>query len=712
MASAPAPDFAALFRPRSIAIVGASDDRKRIGGQLVQNLIAAGFKGEIYPVNPRYLQIQGLTCYADLKDVPVLCDLVLIAVSADMVAGVIDRCNALGVGFAIVMSAGFREIGPEGAVLEASLNANVGPGRVRILGPNCLGVMNLRDRVYCGFGEGFRNYGLQPGPVAFVSQSGGFAFSVVSLADHEGVRFNYIASTGNEADVSTLDLVADFLERGEVSLIVIYMEGVSDGGRLRQLGRRALELSKPIVIWKGGTSATGQAAAESHTASMTASYRLYRTAFAEGGFIEVTDVHELIDVTRAHLAGRLPGGLNTAVITTSGGSGVLIADACDRYGLKLPSLQADTVALIEKLAPKNSVFSNPVDLTAQLGGDSKTLNAITELVLSDPGIDQVILRYNAVQGAGSEQWAEGLAEVVQRVRKPVFVAWSRVPDPAAVSMSIIEKNGIAWALTPARTAFAAGALARFARKRADYLAAKGRETRVIAPQVLPLRAGTGALSEHESKQCLAVYGIASAAERLLSLGEVEALTASPLNFPLAVKIDSPDIAHKTEINAVRLQIGSLAQLKEAAREVWSAAATARPDARLNGVLVAEMAQGTEIIAGVINDAYFGPVVMFGLGGIFTEVLQDVTYRFAPFDTDTARSMIGEIASAKLLQGYRGRPALAVDALADMLVRLSCLAADHADRIVEIDLNPVFVDTQRVLVADALVVMRSAAVEPH
>jgi acyl-CoA synthetase (NDP forming) len=279
-------------------------------------------------------------------------------------------------------------------------------------------------------------------------------------------------------------------------------------------------------------------------------------------------------------------------------------------------------------------------------------------------------------------------------------------------MSIIEKSGIAWALTPARTAFAAGALARFARKRADYLAAKGRETRVIAPQALHLRPGAGALSEHESKLCLTAYGIIGVAERLLSLAEVEALAASPLKFPLAVKIDSPDIAHKTEIDAVRLNIGSLAQLKAAAREIWSTAATARPDARLNGVLIAEMAQGTEVIAGVVNDAYFGPVVMFGLGGIFTEVLQDVTYRFAPFDSDTARAMIGEIASARVLQGYRGRPALAVDALADMLARLSCLAADHADRISEIDLNPVLVDTQRVLVADALLVLRGATAEPR
>ena len=699
--------FTRLFNPRAVAVIGASPDASRIGGQPIPILVESGYQGRIYPVNPKYETLNGLPCYRDIASVPQPCDLALVAVAAHLVPGIIPHCGAAGIPFAMVFSAGFREVGAEGAALEAKLKQAIAASGVRVIGPNCIGTMNLVDRVYCGFGVGFRNPNLKRGPVAFVSQSGGFAYSVVALAEHEGMGFSYIVSAGNETDITTLEMVADFLERDEVDVVVMYIEGVADGARLREVGARALELGKPILTWKVGNSAIGRAAAESHTASMTADYELYRAAFREGGFIEVSDVHDLVDITRAFLGKRLPRGPNIAIITTSGGSAVLMADACDRYGLVLPRLTPETLTAIEAHAPKHCSLANPIDLTAQISGRNESFNAIVELVLDDPNVDQLIVRYGTVQGATGEAWARSLCDIAARAGKPLFVSLGRVPGSASAALRILEDNGIPWVLTPLRTAVAAGALHQYAQKKRRFVERRTRSLqRPLARPELAFPGGAGALSEHESKQVLAAYGIATARELVLAPAAIAALDASPLAFPLAVKIDSPDIAHKTEADAVRLDVQDLAQLKTAAAEVVANAQRYKSGARINGVLVAEMASGTEVIVGVVNDRYFGPVVMFGVGGVMTEIIRDVTFRFAPFDAATAHEMIADIKAAPLLTGYRGKPALAVDKLADVMSRISWLAADHAGRIAEIDVNPLFVGAQSVAAADALIVLKA------
>ena len=698
-------DFTKLFNPRAIAVIGASTDTSRIGGQPIPILQESGYKGGIYPVNPKYKNIGDLTCYAGIADVPPPCDLALVAVAGKLVPDVIRQCGKAGIAFAIVFSAGFREVGTEGVALEAELKAAVAESGVRMIGPNCIGTMNLVDRVYCGFGVGFRNPNLKKGPVAFVSQSGGFAYSAVALADAEGMGFNYVVSAGNEADITTLELAADFLERDEVEVLVLYLEGVSDGRRLRQLGARALELGKPIMTWKAGNSAIGRAAAESHTASMTADYALYRAAFREGGFIEVHDIYEVVDITRMFLAKRMPRSANIGIITTSGGSAVLMADECDRHGLTLPHLTDATIEAIEKIAPKHCALGNPIDLTAQISGNNDDFNRIVELALNDANIDQLIVRYGTVQGPRGAAWANDLAAIVGKSDKPLVVSLGRTAESATASIEVFDRHRIPWVLTPTRTAVAAGALSQYAEKQRRYLATQARGAqRTVARRDLALPA-TGRLSEADSKTALAAYGIPVAQELVLAPAAIVALTESPLGFPLAVKIDSPDIPHKTEADAVRLNVRNLAELKVAAATVVANAARYKPAAHVNGVLVAEMAAGTEVIIGVINDKFFGPVVMFGLGGVFAELLKDVTYRFAPFDATTAREMIAEIKTAKLLTGYRGSAPLAIEALADVLARVSLLVTDHAEHIAEIDINPLFVNADGVVAADALIVLK-------
>ena len=708
-AVAPTPQrgFARLFNPRAIAVVGASPDRSRIGGQPIPILQESGYGGGIYPVNPKYREIGDLACYAGIADVPQPCDLALVAVAGRLVPEVIRQCGKAGIAFATVFSAGFREVGAEGVALEAELKAAVAASGVRIIGPNCIGTMNLVDRVYCGFGVGFRNPNLKKGPVAFVSQSGGFAYSVVALADAEGMGFNYIVSAGNEVDITTLELAADFIERPEVEVLVLYLEGVADGRRLRALGRRALELGKPILTWKAGNSAIGRAAAESHTASMTADYELYRTAFREGGFIEVHDVHDVVDIARVFLGKRMPRGRNIGIITTSGGSAVLMADECDRHGLALPRFTDATVKAMEARAPKHCSLANPVDLTAQISGNNADFNAIVELALNDASVDQLIVRYGTVQGERGAAWASDLASIVDKAGKPLIVSLGRTPDTATAAIEVFDSRRVPWVLTPTRTAVAAGALSQYAEKQRRYVAAQARATqRAVARQEIALPAGAARLSEADSKKALAAYGIPVAREMVLAPAAIAALKESPLRFPLAVKVDSPDIPHKTEAGAVRLNVQNLVDLKEAAATVVANARRYKPAAQINGVLLAEMAAGTEVIIGVVNDKFFGPVVMFGLGGVLTELLRDVTYRFAPFDEVTACEMIAGIKAAQLLTGYRGSPPLATDALADVLARVSLLAADHADRIAEIDVNPLFVDAAGVVAADALIVLKN------
>jgi acyl-CoA synthetase (NDP forming) len=701
------PEFSRLLSPRGIAVVGASTDLNRLGSQPIRFLTEFGYAGKVYPVNPKYTEIAGLPCYPDVLSLPGPCDVAIIGTPAAHVADTVRQCGQAGIPFAIVFTAGFREVGGDGVRLEQGLKLAVEESGVRVVGPNCIGIMNVPERIYMGFGPGFNNPKLRPGPVAFVSQSGGFAFSVVGLVDAQNIGFRYIVSAGNEADLGTLDFLEHFVDREDIDVVVTYMEGIADGRRLRAIGRRALERRKPILVWKAGNSGIGRAAATSHTASMTADYTLYREAFREGGFIQVHDSDDLADYVRAFGARKLPKGNRVGLLTTSGGSGVLMADCCDEAGLVLPPFQSGTLDRLRDIMPAFSTFANPADLTAQLSGQYALFNQGLGIVLDDPNVDQVAIRYGAVEGGKSAQWAEGIAELSDRSDKPLLVSWGRPPNPAAESLQILERHRVPWFVTPLRTARAAGVLSTFAAKVAALRPANF--TRPVDPAPLPLPAVPEALGERLSKACLAAYGIPVAREVFVASDALDSLDAAAmdLRFPVAVKVESPDLPHKTEAGAVELGIADPAAARAAAARVLASARAHAPEARIEGVTIAEMQTGLETIVGAVCDPYFGPVVMFGLGGITTELLQEVSYRFAPFDEHTARSMIESLKIAPLFRGYRGRPPLDIGALADFLARVSCLIADHADRIAEIDVNPVFVraEGEGVCAADALVVMR-------
>jgi len=703
-------DFSHLINPRAVAIVGASTDLSRIGGHPLKLLTEYGYQGKVYPVNPKYKEIKGLACYPDLAAVPKPCDVALVALSAAHVCRVIEQCGGAGIPFAIVLSAGFSEVGADGKAMQEKLLAAAHASGVRLIGPNCLGLLNLKDNVRNGFGGTLQLSTLIPGPFALVTQSGGFGFGVIAIAAYYGVGFNYAISTGNEADISMLELVEYFLERSEVEAVVMFVEGVTDGRRLIAAGERALALGKPIMVWKVGNTDVGRQAAASHTARMTAGYELYQAAFRRGGFIEIRDIDDLIDALKAFRARRLPRSNRTGVITLSGGAGVLLADRCIEHGLELPPLAEATASEIRKFVVAFASVANPVDATANGYNDNfASYNRLIGTVLADPGIDQVIAR--APRGSAVTVWAQGLIEIVRATDKPVLINWPTAPDDHAEVMQLLEQNGIPCIPTPGRTVHALAALNRFAqKKRAFWQRPQQPASRLVARQQLDLPREAATLGEHRSKQLLKAYGIPAVAETLLPVDAVAKLEHAPLPFPLAVKIESLDIPHKTEAGVVRLDIRSLDELKTAARDIIDAARNHNKNARIDGILLQEMAGGLEVIVGAVNDRYFGPVVVFGLGGVFAELLKDVTQNFAPFDVSAAKEMIAEIKGSALLHGYRGGPALDVDALADALSRVSLLIADHADRIAEIDINPLFVRPagQGVIAADALIVLKQNA----
>jgi acetate---CoA ligase (ADP-forming) len=525
---------------------------------------------------------------------------------------------------------------------------------------------------------------------------------VVNLAEAQGLGFRYCVSSGNETDIDTPQLLSAFLDDPGTSVIFAYLEGTPDARRLLDVGAKSLALGKPVMIWKAATTDAGIKAAASHTANMTGSYDLYRAALRQAGLIEVDDVEPIVDIAKLFAQGRLPKGNRVGVLSISGGSGIVYADAAVRGGLELPPFSEETLAALRKIVPSFGSPENPADVTAGFFNDMRLFTGALEVVLADPRLDQLSILLASVSGPTAARAAEAIAAVAGRTDKPIHVAWSGRQAKSPEALKALTGAGVPFITTPVRLARAAATLARFAADQRRLLPRRVPEVRM--PGDLDLPAGAVTLNEAESKAVLTAFGIPIAREVLVPSGADAAAAAKGLKAPFAVKIVSRDIAHKTEAGGVRLGVARDA-LADAVRAVSANAAKAVPGAKIDGVLVSEMAQGIEALIGVIVDESFGPVVALGLGGVLTEVLKDVTYRIAPFDLDTAREMIADLRAAKLFDGYRGKPAADKEALARTLVAASQMAAALAPRLKELDINPVFVGSGGVVAADALVVLK-------
>lgn len=699
--------FERLFHPRGIAIIGASSDPSRIGGHPIRATLKAGFKGGLYPVNPNRDEIAGLKCYPSPEAIDGPCDVAIVAVPAALVAEAIRACGRAGISFAVVLTAGFRETGPEGRALENELARAARETGVRIVGPNCQGFLSIAERVWGVFGSLAEETELRAGTVSCAFQSGGFGYAIVNLAEAQGVGFRYCISTGNETDVAMPEMLSAFLDDPGTDLVFGVMEGTPEGRALMEAGQKALALGKPLLIWKCASSAAGASAAASHTANMTGRADVYRAAFRQSGIIEVDDVEPIVDFSKVAAPRRWPKGSSIGVLSISGGSGIVFADRAEARGLTLPAFSEGTSADLRQIIPAFGSARNPADVTAAMFNDITLLTRTLDAVLADPAIDQISVLLASIPGRLALRAAEAIAAAAARTDKPVHVGWSGRRAKSEDAYAVLEAAGVPIVPTPVRLADAAARLARFAEDR-RRLAPRSRpkiEALPAAAERLP--PGPATLSEHESKALLAAFGIPVTREVVVPAGADAGAAARHLQAPFAVKVLSRDIPHKTEAGGVQLGVAGGAALTAAAAQVLANARAAKPDAVIDGVLVAEMATGLEVLVGVVNDPGFGPTVALGLGGVLTEIMGDITHRISPFDRATALDMIAELKGARLLEGYRGTPPADREALADLLVRVSCMAAALAGRLQELDINPVFVKErgQGVVAADALVILR-------
>src|SRR5687767_1538045 len=547
-------DLERFFIPRSIAIIGASQDFITISGQPLKHLQSHGYQGRLYPVNPRYQEVAGVKCYPALAEVPETPDLVLILVNASRVADMLRQCGAKGVPYVIIFSSGFSEVGASGASLQQELIDIAREYDIGVVGPNCQGMINIAETVFAGFGSIFNSH-YDPGPVSMVSQSGGFGFSVMNLSSKDGgLPFRQMVTTGNEIGISTLDFMEYFIRDPQTTLIGAYLEGAKDAHRLPEIGRKALAAGKPILMWKVGNTEQGQKAAASHTANLGGAMALYQAAFRENGIIQVEDIQDLVDYGRAFRGGRLPRGNRLAIITISGGAGILMTDECIGRGMRMAELAPATLAKLKEFVPSFGSLNNPVDVTAGIFNDLTLINRTLQAIIDDPGVDCVAMINASLQGEIAEKIAGEIVSVANRTEKPIYLCWSARDVMAPAAYALLEAARLPHYKSPVRCGKALAAVSWYAEAKRRNEAQRNDKPLVLegAAARKALKGRTADVAEYEAKRILAEYGIPVTQETLATSAEEALAAVKRIGYPVAMKIQSPDISHKTEAKAVRL----------------------------------------------------------------------------------------------------------------------------------------------------------------
>lgn len=700
-----------LLKPKSVAIVGVSGDPARIGGQLLRYLLKFGYKGTIYPINPNYKEIEGIRCYQAIADLPGAVDVAMIATPEKAVINSLEECAQGGVRSAIVYSAGFAETGPEGRKKQARMTEIAQMSGMRICGPNCVGIINFLDKIAMSFSGFLEIEKLRGGKVGFVSQSGALGGSILSRAQDRGMGFSYFISTGNESDIETSDLIEYFVKDPETSVIMALVEGLREPEKFVSIAESALERGKPLIILKVGETEVGKQAAATHTGSLAGSVRSYKAVFQAKGVVHVEDYDDLIETALLFSKAKIPKGNKAGIITGAGGGGIIIADKVVKAGLALPSLTQKTRdGLAEKMVSFASI-TNPLDLTGQLYNDPEMFKKCIGLFAGDENIDIVMVIVTMVPGERAKKRASYIAEASKSIPK-TFVSWWAAGNQCEPGFEILDNSEVTLFKSPERCVRALNALVRygqFQRRREARTSRLGTKFSIdVDRQKIRQCLATDGdrLSEYQSKQVLSNYGIPIIEEKIVKSASEAMTTAREFGFPVVLKVSSPDIPHKTEAGVIRLNILSESGILKSYDEIMEAAVKFNPQARIEGVLVQRMASGgLEVIVGVKKDPQFGPMVLFGLGGIFVEIMEDFSMRPVPVAREDAEEMIREIRGYPILKGARGKKRSDEEALINILLRVSKLAEDWKDDISEIDLNPIvaFEEGRGASVLDALLI---------
>jgi acetyltransferase len=696
-------DLTAFIRPSTIAVIGASRDPGKVGHAIFHNLLSGGFQGAVHPVNATAGSVGGVRAYPSILAVPDLVDLAIVITPAATVPAVLDECGQRGVKAVVVITSGFREMGEEGRRREEEVRERVARWGFALIGPNCFGVINTAAdvRLNSTFAARFP----YTGNIAFVSQSGALTAAALEYAWSKRIGFSKVFNLGNKADVTELDVLDLLAADPATQVILLYVEELSEGRRFIETARiiSGEPPSKPILVLKSGRTPAGAHAVSSHTGSLAGSDQVYEAIFSQAGVLRVESVEELFDYADAFSKQPLPRGRRVAIITNAGGPGILATDACVRQGLELSRLSDATTATLQRALPAEAAVTNPVDIIGD--ADDRRYDAALGSVLADEAVDAAIVLVTRQSMIDVEATADVVVRRARASGKPVLASFV---GALAVESGVarLEEGGIPHYLFPEAIARTLAAMARYtswiSRPRTGFRTfddVDRRRARAIIAAAAP-----GFLSEPAALELLDAYGFPLLPWAVATSPAEAAECALRIGLPVALKILSPQIIHKVDVEGVRLNVADADDVARAYGAVMEAVRRRQPETRLEGVLVQAMAQrGHEVILGLSHDPQFGPVVLFGLGGIYVEVLKDVTFRLAPLREYSARRMVDEPRSSAILHGVRGEPPSDVDALVTCLLRLSQLAVECPE-VVELDINPLFVypQSQGAAVADVRV----------
>ncbi len=675
-----------FFSPRSIAVIGASRQPGTVGYQIVDNLLRHGFEGSIFPVNPKAKSVHSVPAWRSVRDVPGEIDLAIIVVPKELVLEVVDDCATRGVSALVVISAGFREIGEAGARREAELMERVHRHGMRLVGPNCMGILNTDPAIRMN--ATFAPTMPPPGPVSFLSQSGAMGVTILDYAAEYGIGIRNFVSVGNKPDVSGNDLLEYWEADPETRVVLMYLETFGNPRHFTRIARRVAR-KKPIVVVKSGRSSAGARAASSHTGALAGKDFAVDALLAQCGVLRANTVEELFDLAMAFGTLPLPEGNRVAIVTNAGGPGIIIADACEAEGLEVAEFASDTLARLESIFPEEASVRNPVDMIATANAES--YRTALNVVLEDPNVDAAIAAFVPPLGVRQEDVAAAIVDAARRhPRRPVLaVLMGREGLPQG--RAELQAAGVPGYIFPESAARSLAALWRYGQwlrrpVQAPTQFVVDRE-RVRGIVQAARSEGRDRLLEPEGYAVLDAYGIPVVPHALVRSEEEALEAAGNFGFPVVLKVVSPDVVHKTEVGGVRLNISDEESLRREYASMLDAIEANVPGSDVRGVLVSPLRQGArELILGMSTDPTFGPILMFGLGGIYVETFRDVSFRVPPVTELEAREMMASIRSFPLLSGVRGEPAIRFQPVVEALQRLSQLVLDH-DSFAEIDVNP-------------------------
>ncbi len=675
-----------FFNPSSVAVVGASQNPSKIGYEILNNIVQYDYGGSVYPINPKAQEILGLKAYPDLTSVPSKIDLAVIALPAPAVMDVLKQCGKKEVDSIVVISAGFKETGPEGAHLEEDLAMQAKELGIRVVGPNCLGIIDTTSSLNASFAAGMP----LAGHIGFFSQSGALCVAILDWALGENVGFSRFVSLGNKMDISETEVMLSMGRDENTRVILGYLESIEDGPRFMKAARE-ISKTKPIIIIKSGTTGAGAKAASSHTGALAGSDHAYRAAFKQSGIIRAESMQSLFAYAMAFASQPLPKGPSLAIITNSGGPGILAADACDRSSLHLTPIRKETADRLREFLPPTASVYNPIDIIgdATLERYEKTV----EVVLKDDLLHAVLILFAPTAAVDAEAVARGIVKLSRDADKPIITAFMGEKRVRG-ARKIFQDHNIPTYDYPDDAISALDAMLSYrrwrekpARQYRQFEADTEKVRQVFASVINQHRHD---LIESEAREILKAYGFRLPESRIAKTTKGAVRAASEIGYPVVMKIASPDVLHKSDMGGVRVGLEDEAMLEEAFFDITSNIQLRQPEARIIGVMVQEMIpKGKEVILGITRDMQFGPMIMFGLGGIYVEVLKDVAFRIAPLSIESADAMIREIQSFPLLRGVRGEAPVDIEGIRDALLRVSQMAVDFPE-IIEADINPLLV----------------------